>query len=191
MDWIELKMPADDTTSDFRVETWMHALLHCGQDSYSHLLNTIVRYKNVMGSMKKSDGEAVIITSVVEVWASAPQIMHTIFDKFLGFRLISPVALARWVFSADTSAQLARLVEYHQWEVLHLAIDSCLTRCEEQASAPKFMLAKAGDSGESEAHDTDAKLSEVETEKFELFVAIFQVHIYYHPTRCATCSLIP
>jgi nuclear cap-binding protein subunit 1 len=184
MEWIETKMPADDTTADFRVETWMHALLHCGQKSYSHLITLIVRYENVMKSMKKEDGEAVIVTSVAEVWSAAPQIIHVIYDKFLGFRLIAPVALARWVFAADTSTQKGKLAEYQPWEVLYLAVDSCLGRVAEQAEkakAPAFQIAGVA------AHDSDAAVSKVEIEKFELFLAIFQVSVTRIEHTCTPC----
>eukprot|EP00937_MAST-01D_sp_MAST-1D-sp2_P000286 g286.t1 len=108
MQWAQEKL-GDDCGGEFRVEVIMHALLHVGEMSYSTIFGLLVTFQPLFAwARETARSQPTIISTVVEVWASAPGVVLVLLDKFLRTRLVSPASIVQWVLADGTDDSWGR-----------------------------------------------------------------------------------
>lgn len=89
----------------------MQTLLHAGSRSFSHLLNMIERYHDLLRSLSQTPQARVeMLGSTVRFWARSPQWVLIVMDKLLQYRIVEPVDVVSFVFTppSDTSRLLVQ-----------------------------------------------------------------------------------
>ena len=132
----------------FVVEVVMHALLHVGEMSYAKLFENVARYKAALAAVRAVPGaQQVMVAMVVEVWASAPNVVEAVVDKFMRANLVGADAVVRWALdpAADAAADREQLAGRLRWDLVRGALAVQL------AAATEFSLMSDDDLAASPA----------------------------------------
>lgn len=101
---------------DITLRVVVQTLLNIGSKSFTHLITVLERYGQVLARIcSDQDKQVVLIAEVSCFWKNNAQMTAIAIDRMMGYRLISNLAIVRWVFSA------ANVNEFHisdrPWEV--------------------------------------------------------------------------
>lgn len=104
---------------DITLGVVVQTLLDIGSKSFTHLITVLERYGQVIAKMcTDGDQQVKLITEVSSYWQNSAQMTAIAIDRMMSYRLISNLAIVRWVFS---SPNLDRFhVSDSPWEVNHL-----------------------------------------------------------------------
>lgn len=98
---------ADEVVRDVVVQT----LLNAGSRSFSHLLNVVERYHDLLRALSTTPAARVtILASTARFWARSAQWVLIVFDKLLQYRIVEPVDVVTYVFSPPSDAPGAVLL---------------------------------------------------------------------------------
>ena len=87
---------AEQVVRDMAVQ----ALLYAGSRSFSHLLNIIERYHDLLRSLSQApQARLEMLASTVRFWARSPQWVLIVIDKLLQYRIVEPVDVVHFVFT--------------------------------------------------------------------------------------------
>lgn len=116
--WIEENVfPAHGFDITLRVV--VQTLLDIGSKSFTHLITVLERYGQVIAKMCTDDDQQVkLITEVSSYWQNSAQMTAIAIDRMMSYRLISNLAIVRWVFSSQNLDRFH--VSDSPWEVNHL-----------------------------------------------------------------------
>jgi nuclear cap-binding protein subunit 1 len=94
----------------------VHTLLDIGSKSFTHLITVLERYGQVFARIcPDHDKQVMLIAEVSSYWKNNAQMTAIAIDRMMGYRLISNLAIVRWVFSP------ANIEQFHTsdrpWEV--------------------------------------------------------------------------
>lgn len=104
-------LPTDDATSRGLVgsaddaalvvrDVAMQALLNAGSRSFSHLLNVMERYNDLLRQLSTTPSARIaLLDSTVRFWARSPQWVLIVIDKLLQYRIVEPADVIEFVFS--------------------------------------------------------------------------------------------
>lgn len=96
----------------------VQTLLDIGSKSFTHLITVLERYGQVISKIcPDQDKQVMLIAEVSSYWKNNAQITAIAIDRMMGYRLISNLAIVRWVFSPVNIDQFH--TSYHPWEVYH------------------------------------------------------------------------
>ncbi|PKI84157.1 Nuclear cap-binding protein subunit 1 [Malassezia vespertilionis] len=88
----------------------MQTLLFAGSRSFSHLLNMIERYHELLRSLSQvPQNRLEMLGSTARFWARSPQWVLIVIDKLLQYRIVEPVDVVQFVF--ETPAPIPRVME--------------------------------------------------------------------------------
>lgn len=104
---------------DITLGVVVQTLLDIGSKSFTHLITVLERYGQVIAKMCTDDDQQVkLITEVSSYWQNSAQMTAIAIDRMMSYRLISNLAIVRWVFSP---LNLDRFhVSDSSWEVNYL-----------------------------------------------------------------------
>ncbi|KAJ0084473.1 hypothetical protein Patl1_29476 [Pistacia atlantica] len=78
----------------------LQTLLDIGSKSFTHLITVLERYGQVISRIcPDQDRQVMLIAEVNSYWKNNAQITAIAIDRMMGYRLISNLAIVRWVFS--------------------------------------------------------------------------------------------
>jgi nuclear cap-binding protein subunit 1 len=98
----------------------VQTLLNIGSKSFTHLITVLERYGQVISKMcPDEDKQIMLIAEVSSFWKSNTQMTAIAIDRMMGYRLVSNLAIVRWVFSEENVEQFH--MSDRPWEVLNLA----------------------------------------------------------------------
>lgn len=97
--WVEeTVLPAHNLEITLRVV--IQTLLDIGSKSFTHLITILERYGQVIGKIcPDEDSQVFLIEEVCSYWKNNAQMTAIAIDRMMGYRLISNLAIVRWVFS--------------------------------------------------------------------------------------------
>lgn len=98
----------------------VQTLLNIGSKSFTHLVTVLERYGQVIAKVcSDEDKQVMLIAEVSSFWKSNTQMTAIAIDRMMGYRLISNLAIVRWVFSEENVEQFH--TSDRPWEVLNHA----------------------------------------------------------------------
>ncbi|XP_038709116.1 nuclear cap-binding protein subunit 1-like isoform X1 [Tripterygium wilfordii] len=112
-----------ETTLKVVVQT----LLDIGSKSFTHLITILERYGQVIARIcPDHDKQVMLIVEVSSYWKNNTQMTAIAIDRMMGYRLISNLAIVRWVFSPLNIEQFH--TSDRPWEVLRNAVSKTYNR---------------------------------------------------------------
>ncbi|KAG0488125.1 hypothetical protein HPP92_006936 [Vanilla planifolia] len=113
--------------SKFATEIVMQTLLDIGSKSFTHLITVLERYGSVISRLCSSeDMQVLVISEVSSYWKNSTQMTAITIDRMMGYRLISNLAIVKWVFS-EVNINQFHLTD-RPWEILRNAINKTYNR---------------------------------------------------------------
>lgn len=114
--------PVEDVTRDVTIQS----LLNVGSRSFSHFLNVLERYLDLLRTLTNSTGaRASLLSTVSKFWRRNGQFELIVIDKLLEYRVIDPIDSLRHSFEARESSSWG---EIQFWDGLKLTIEKVTTR---------------------------------------------------------------
>lgn len=112
---------------DVALRVVVQTLLDIGSKSFTHLITVLERYGQVIAKMcPNEETQILLIAEVSEFWKNSAQTTAITIDRMMGYRLISNLAIVKWVFSSpniDLFHTTDRL-----WEILRNALNKTYNR---------------------------------------------------------------
>ncbi|KAK8545063.1 hypothetical protein V6N13_066375 [Hibiscus sabdariffa] len=147
----------------------VQTLLDIGSKSFTHLITVLERYGQVMAKLcPDQDKQVMLIAEVSSYWKNNAQMTAIAIDRMMGYRLISNLAIVRWVFSPENIEQFH--ISDRPWEVLRNAVSKTynrITDLRKEISSLKRGVISAEEAASKAKADLDAaesKLTLVEGE---------------------------
>lgn len=98
------------------LEVVVQTLLHIGSKSFTHLMTVLERYGQVFAKIcPDEDKQVKLITELGSYWKNNAQMTAVAIDRMMGYRLLSNLAIVRWVFSPENVEQFH--TSDRSWEV--------------------------------------------------------------------------
>ncbi|KAL8033174.1 hypothetical protein ABFS82_13G145400 [Erythranthe guttata] len=157
--WIEDQvLPSHGLEVTLRVV--VQTLLNIGSKSFTHLITVLERYGQVIARIcSDQDKQVMLISEVSSFWKNSAQMTALSIDRMMGYRLISNVAIVRWVFLSSNVDQFH--VSDRPWEVLRNAVSKTFSRItdlrKEIASLKKSVQSVTEAASKAQAELDDAK----------------------------------
>lgn len=105
----------------------MQTFLDIGSKSFTHLITVLERYGQVITKIcPDQDKQVMLIAEVGYYWKNNAQVAAITIDRMMGYRLISNLAIVRWVFSPENIEQFH--TSDHPWEVLRNTVSKTYNR---------------------------------------------------------------
>ncbi|KAK9733491.1 hypothetical protein RND81_04G071200 [Saponaria officinalis] len=112
---------------DVTLEVVVQTLLNIGSKSFTHLMTVLERYGQVIAKLcPDEDKQVMLICEVSTFWKNNTQMTAIAIDRMMGYRLISNLAIVRWVFSPSNIDQFH--TSDRPWEILRNAISKTYNR---------------------------------------------------------------
>lgn len=104
----------------------VQSILQLGHQSFSHALNTIEHNLPLLQARcdASPEGRRSTVAAVMQFWSGRPLIASTLLQKFLNYRIISPLSILEYLFQQD-DAIVSRSVA---WELVKTTIDKVNAR---------------------------------------------------------------
>lgn len=112
---------------DVTLQVVIQTLLNIGSKSFTHLMTVLERYGQVIAKVcPDEDRQAMLISEVSTFWKNSTQMTAIAIDRMMGYRLISNLAIVKWVFSP------VNVDQFHtsdlSWEILRNAVSKTYNR---------------------------------------------------------------
>lgn len=147
----------------------VQTLLDIGSKSFTHLITVLERYGQVIAKICPDlDKQAMLLTEVSSYWKNNTQMTAIAIDRMMGYRLISNLAIVRWVFSPENIEQFH--MSDRPWEILRNAVSKTynrITDLRKEISSLKKGVTSAEEAAcmaKAELGDAETKLTLVEGE---------------------------
>ncbi|CAK9165649.1 unnamed protein product [Ilex paraguariensis] len=124
--WVEEKViPVHGL--DIALRVVVQTLLHVGSKSFTHLITVLERYGQVIAKIcLDEDKQVMLMDEISSYWKNSAQMTAIAIDRMMGYRLISNLAIVRWIFSP------ANVDQFHTsdrpWEILRNAVSKTYNR---------------------------------------------------------------
>ncbi|ORX49397.1 hypothetical protein DM01DRAFT_1338083 [Hesseltinella vesiculosa] len=110
-------------------ELFIQCLLLVGCKSFSHVLNVIERYIDVLRLFNQSsDGKVRTMEVIAAFWKQNSQFLAILVDKFLNYRIVDPTSVVVWVFD---SALMHNPSRAFIWDILKSTLDKVVSRVDQ------------------------------------------------------------
>ncbi|WCJ36842.1 Nuclear cap-binding protein subunit 1 [Euphorbia peplus] len=141
----------------------VQTFLDVGSKSFTHLMTVLERYGQVFARMcPDHDKQVMLIAEIGSYWMNNGQMTAIAIDRMMGYRLISNLAIVRWVFS-PANVELFHTSD-RPWEVLRNAISKTYNRISDlrkEISSLKKSVASAEAAAAKAKADLDAAESKL------------------------------
>ncbi|KAI9346679.1 armadillo-type protein [Pilaira anomala] len=172
-------------------EIFVQCLLLVGSKSFSHILNVVERYLDVLRLVNASpEGRLHTVQIVASFWKNNTQFLGILLDKLLNYRVIDPTSVITWIFEED---QLKFVSKSFIWEILKNTLSKVNSRVVQvkakldnfqalhEANKLKRAETEMTEMAEAEAQQeldslriVENSLANVSREQKEVFMAIYQ-----------------
>ncbi|CAO0803530.1 unnamed protein product [Mucor circinelloides] len=182
----------DEQEQNQRVrEMFVQCLLLVGSKSFSHILNVVERYLDVLRFVNATpDGRLHTVQIVASFWEHNTQFLGILLDKLLNYRVIDPASVINWIFETN---QLQFAGRAFIWEILKNTLSKVNSRVvqvkakldsfQSLHSANKLKRAESEHNELAEAEEqqeldslriVENSLASVSREQKEVFMAVYQ-----------------
>ncbi|XVE78946.1 hypothetical protein DITRI_Ditri14bG0018900 [Diplodiscus trichospermus] len=151
------------------VSVVVQTLLDIGSKSFTHLITVMERYGQVIAKIfPDQDKQVILLAEVSSYWKNNAQMTAIAIDRMMGYRLISNLAIVRWVFSPENIDQFH--TSDRPWEILRNAVSKTYNRItdlrKEISSLKKGVVSaeEAATKAKAELEAAESKLTLVEGE---------------------------
>lgn len=101
---------------DVAIRVVVQTLLDIGSKSFTHLITVLERYGQVIAKIcNDQEKQVMLISEVSSYWTNSTQMTAIAIDRMMGYRLLSNLAIVRWVFSSPNVDQFH--ISDRPWEV--------------------------------------------------------------------------
>lgn len=139
----------------------VETLLDIGSKSFTHLITVLERYGQVIAKIcSDEETQIMLISEVGSFWKNSAQTTAITIDRMMGYRLISNLAIVKWVFT-QSNIDLFHTSD-RVWEILRNALNKTYNRISDlrkEINNLKKNVAKA----EQNAAKAKAELDDAET----------------------------
>ncbi|CAI9259706.1 unnamed protein product [Lactuca saligna] len=124
--WVEESViPVNGVEVALRVV--VQTLLDIGSKSFTHLITVLERYGQVIAKIcPNEETQIMLISEVASFWKNSAQTTAITIDRMMGYRLISNLAIVKWVFS-HSNLHLFHTSD-RLWEILRNALNKTYNR---------------------------------------------------------------
>ncbi|XWS52573.1 hypothetical protein CRYUN_Cryun11dG0082400 [Craigia yunnanensis] len=147
----------------------VQTLLDIGSKSFTHLITVLERYGQVIAKIcHDQDKQVMLLAEVSSYWKNNAQMTAIAIDRMMGYRLISNLAIVRWVFSPENIEQFH--ISDCPWEILRNAVSKTYNRItdlrKEISSLKKGVISaeEATSKAKADLEAAESKLTLVEGE---------------------------
>lgn len=113
--WIESRV-IPDHGQDITLRVVVQTLLNIGSKSFTHLNTVLERYGQVIARIcSDQDKQVLLLSEVSSFWKNNAQMTAIAIDRMMGYRLVSNLAIVRWMFLPQNVDQFH--VSDRPWEV--------------------------------------------------------------------------
>lgn len=167
--WVEEKI-LPSLGQKAAIEIIVQTMFYLGSKSFTHMTTVLERYGQVFAKLASDQGlQVFLIQEVSRIWQNNAQMTVISIDRMMGYRIISNLSIASWVFATENVQQ------FHTsdwiWEVLRNAINKTINRTadlrKEVTAAEKGLLLASGAASKafSNLQAAQALLNSAETEE--------------------------
>ncbi|XP_073273142.1 nuclear cap-binding protein subunit 1-like isoform X2 [Primulina huaijiensis] len=161
--WIESRIIPEQGL-DVTLRVVVQTLLNIGSKSFTHFITVIERYGQVIARICSAQEKQVsLLSEVSSFWKNNAQMTAIAIDRLMGYRLVSNLAIVRWVFLPENVEQFH--VSDRPWEVLRNAINKTsnrITDLRKEISVLKKSVVSASEAAskaQSDLEDAKSKLT--------------------------------
>ncbi|XP_050368577.1 nuclear cap-binding protein subunit 1 [Argentina anserina] len=105
----------------------VQTLLDVGSKSFTHLITVLERYGQVIAKLcADQDKQVMLISEIDFYWKNNAQMTAIAIDRMMGYRLLSNLAIVKWVFSPENVEQFH--LSDRSWEILRNAVGKTYNR---------------------------------------------------------------
>ncbi|KAL5219694.1 hypothetical protein ABZP36_020378 [Zizania latifolia] len=124
--WVEEQIiPANG--AKFALDVISQTLLDIGSKSFTHLVTVLERYGQIISKLcPNEEMQLLLMDEVSAYWKNSTQMIAIAIDRMMGYRLISNLAIVKWVFSPANVDQFH--VSDRPWEILRNAVSKTYNR---------------------------------------------------------------
>lgn len=102
----------------------MQCLLVLGARSFSHFLNAIERYINILHTLSNTpDAKFEMLEIVSTFWRRNRQMILIVFDKLMQYQVVDPSDVVSWAFEGGGLGEKGDGLSTFQWELMRIALD--------------------------------------------------------------------
>ncbi|KAK3151596.1 hypothetical protein QOZ80_3AG0247890 [Eleusine coracana subsp. coracana] len=124
--WVEEQIiPAND--AEFALAVVSQTLLDVGSKSFTHLITVLERYGQVISKLcPNEEMQLMLMDEIGAYWKNSTQMTAIAIDRMMGYRMLSNLAIVKWVFSPANVEQFH--VSDRPWEILRNAVSKTYNR---------------------------------------------------------------
>lgn len=109
------------------IEIVVQTLFYLGSKSFTHMVTVLERYGQVLTKLASDQSlQVFLIQEVSKVWQNSVQMTVIAIDRMMGYRIISNLSIACWVFAPENVGQFHS--SDYIWEILRNAISKTVNR---------------------------------------------------------------
>ncbi|ONL98003.1 Nuclear cap-binding protein subunit 1 [Zea mays] len=124
--WVEEQIIPKNGT-EFALDVVSQTLLDMGSKSFTHLVTILERYNKIISKLcPNEEMQLLLMNGVSAYWKNSTQMTAIAIDRMMGYRLISNLAIVKWVFSPANVEQFH--VSDRPWEILRNAVSKTYNR---------------------------------------------------------------
>jgi nuclear cap-binding protein subunit 1 len=102
----------------------MQCLLVLGSRSFSHFLNAIERYLQILHTLSNTpDAKFEMLEIVSTFWRRNRQMILIVFDKLMQYQVVDPSDVVSWAFEGGGLGEKGDGLSTFQWELMKIALD--------------------------------------------------------------------
>ena len=120
----------ESDASDLSCDIAVQCLMLVGSKSFSHFLNVLERYINLLRHLSSSPPKRVLLLRAVSrFFAAQSQFNFIVVDKLLQYRVIDPIDIVDWAFGTTSEAgNEKRWSNLGVWDILRNTMDKVNNR---------------------------------------------------------------
>nr|CAB3495958.1 unnamed protein product [Digitaria exilis] len=124
--WVEEHM-IPTNGAEFALDVVSQTLLDIGSKSFTHLITVLERYGQIISKLcPNEEMQLLLMDEVSAYWKNSTQMTAISIDRMMGYRMISNLAIVKWVFSPANVEQFH--VSDRPWEILRNSVSKTYNR---------------------------------------------------------------
>ncbi|XP_072147144.1 nuclear cap-binding protein subunit 1 isoform X4 [Setaria viridis] len=124
--WVEEQI-IPTNGAEFALDVVIQTLLDIGSKSFTHLITVLERYGQIISKLcPNEEMQLLLMDEVSAYWKNSTQMTAIAIDRMMGYRMISNLAIVKWVFSPANVEQFH--VSDRPWEILRNAVSKTYNR---------------------------------------------------------------
>ncbi|KAI8992033.1 armadillo-type protein [Mycotypha africana] len=143
---------------------FIQCLLWVGSKSFSHILNVVERYLEMLRSLNSTpDARVHTVQIVASFWKNNTQFLGILLDKLLNYRVIDPTSVITWIFEKE---QLQFTGRAFLWEILKNTLSKVNSRVVQvKAKLENFQSLHETNKAQRAAQDEQTEAAQAEDQQ--------------------------